>query len=90
MDTKTAQTTFQAKGSGVSNATRIQLVGDLRRAFEKYNIGWSYWSYNESFTVFLTDKRVMGLSPDPSEAATWFDYDMLETALGVTPKIKKQ
>lgn len=90
MDTKTAKTTFQAKGSGVSNAARLQLVGDLRRAFEKYNIGWSYWSYNESFTVFLTDKRVMGLSPDPSEAATWFDYDMLQTGLGVTPKIKKQ
>ncbi len=89
MDSLTAKTLFKAKGSGVSDATRIQMIGDLRRAFEKYNIGWSYWSYNESFTVFKPDKRTVNFSPVPEEAAEWFDYDLLENALGVTPKIKK-
>lgn len=49
----------------------------------------SYWSYNESFTVFKPDKRTVNFSPVPEEAAEWFDYDLLENALGVTPKIKK-
>lgn len=81
MDSLTAKTLFKAKGSGVSDATRIQMIGDLRRAFEKYNIGWSYWSYNESFTVFKPDKRTVNFSPVPEEAAEWFDYDLLEMHL---------
>ena len=88
MDSVTGVSTFKgAQGAGLSAQTRIKFIGDLRRSFEAYNIGWSYWSYNEPFTVFLPDKRIPGFSPEPNKLAPkWYDRDLLINALGVTPK----
>lgn len=88
MDSTIGISTFKgAPGSGLSAETRIKFIGDLRRSFEAYNIGWSYWSYNEPFTVFLPDKRIPGFSPEPNKLAPkWYDRDLLKNGLGVTPK----
>ena len=76
-----------AKGSGIPDKDRIQYITDICAAFEAYDIGWSYWSYNEAHTVFTPETHVYGVSPTPEKAFDMFDYDMLE-ALGVTPKEK--
>ncbi len=50
---------FDAKpSSGISEETRLQLIEDSRRAYDAYDIGWSFWQYNESFTVFRPDLRL--------------------------------
>ena len=38
-------------GGGPNPPDRIQFINDRRQAFEDNNIGWSYYSYNETFTV---------------------------------------
>lgn len=43
--------------SGESNAIRIALIRDFRVSFEAYDIGWSYWSYNETFTMLKPSDR---------------------------------
>lgn len=45
-------------GGGVIHADRIQYIHDKRLALEEKNIGWSYWSYNETFTVLNYPLRV--------------------------------
>jgi hypothetical protein len=77
------------EGSGIPDADRIQFVHDMRSAFDQYNIGWDYWSYNEAHSVFLPEKHVYGTSPMPADAVKMFDWDMLETGLGVTPLVSK-
>jgi len=75
-----------AEGAGISDEDRIQYTFDIRSSFDKYGIGWSYWSYNEAHTVFLPVPRESGKSPSPEKALTMFDYDLLETGLGLKPK----
>jgi hypothetical protein len=77
------------EGSGIPDADRVQFVHDMRSAFDQYNIGWDYWSYNEAFSVFLPEKHVYGTSPSPEEAVKMFDWDMLEKGLGVTPLVPR-
>jgi hypothetical protein len=77
------------EGSGIPDKDRIQFVRDMRSAFDEYNIGWDYWSYNEAHTVFLPEKHRYGVSPLPGEAVGMFDWDMLEYGLGVTPLVPK-
>jgi aryl-phospho-beta-D-glucosidase BglC (GH1 family) len=43
--------TMNGIDSGPDPAARIQFIKDRRQAFEERNIGWSYWSFNEAFTV---------------------------------------
>jgi hypothetical protein len=43
---------------GVLPADRIQYIHDKRLALEEKNIGWTYWSYNETFTVLNYPLRV--------------------------------
>ncbi len=39
-------------GSGISEKTRLKLIADTVKAYDAYGITWSFWEYNESFTVF--------------------------------------
>ena len=39
---------------------RYQYLRDVRTAFETYNIGWAYWSYNETLTVMTPDRTPFG------------------------------
>ena len=69
-----------APADGGSNPSdRIQFIHDRRLAFEEIDIGWAYWSYNESFTVLNPDLRVL-CSKSPSY--DWVDKEMLH-ALGL-------
>ena len=45
-------------GGGVNPSDRIQYIHDKRLALEEKNIGWAYWSYNETFTVLNYPLRV--------------------------------
>jgi cellulase (glycosyl hydrolase family 5) len=48
----------QTTSGGVVPADRIQYIHDKRLALEERNIGWAYWSYNETFTVLNYPLRV--------------------------------
>jgi len=91
MDRLTPQKLWRSsvEGAGIPPGDRVQFIHDMRSAFDEFNIGWSYWSYNEAFTVFLPEKHVYGISPTPEEAEVMLDWDMLEIGLGVTPLVKK-
>ena len=76
-------------GVGVSDADRISFIRDLRESFEAYNISFSYWSYNEIFTVLKPTVRIPFESPFVGyDEQKVFDFDLLD-ALGVTPTIKR-
>lgn len=75
MDQKLART----KGGGyIATDTRIRFVRDLREIFEAHGLAWSYWSYNEIFTIFDPERRVP-FGPTTTELA---DNAMIE-ALGL-------
>jgi len=76
------------EGAGIPDNDRVRFIHDMRSAFDEYDIGWSYWSYNEAFTVFLPEKHIYGASPTPEEAEAMLDWDMLEIGLGVTPLVE--
>jgi hypothetical protein len=78
---------FGAAGPGIPDSKRLLLIRDLRESFEAYDIGWSYWSYNEGFTVFKPSYHVshIGSSPSPEQAVVLADYDLLTQALGLNP-----
>ena len=78
-------------GSGIPDADRIQFVHDTRSAFEEFDIRWSYWSYNEAYTVFLPEDRINSMYASPMflAAVDMIDWDMLETGLDVTPLISR-
>ena len=44
-------------GPGCLPQERLLFLKDIREMMEKHNIGWSYWSYNETFTIFDPEKR---------------------------------
>ncbi len=82
--------TFAAHSLGISSESRYQFVKDMRSGFDAYDIGWSYWSYNEAFTIFVP-KYALELSskfPTADVLMQVIDYRMLEDSLGVTPKNK--
>ena len=58
---------------------RYRMIHDLRESFDKYNIGWSYWSYNEVFTVLDPEKRVPFADANSDLIKNWYDYKMLES-----------
>lgn len=88
MDAETPKVLWQtaAECYGISDEKRIEFIRDTVDAFEAYNIGYSYWSYNEAHTVFLPEWHVYGTSPMPDEAIKMFDLDLL-AALRVTPRV---
>ncbi len=90
MDEYIARARFRAvEGSGLDAKTRIKHIGDLRRSFEAFDIGWSYWSYNEAFTVFKPEIRDSGYSPKPEELPPLVDFELMTQALGVTPTFEE-
>ena len=90
MDAETPKVLWRSAvdGSGISPEVRLQFTKDMRSSFDAYDIGWSYWSYNEAHTIFQIDAHSYGTSPDPEVAANMFDYEMLEEGLGVTPLVE--
>jgi Cellulase (glycosyl hydrolase family 5) len=64
---------------GLYPKERIQFVKDLRESFEKVGMGWSYWSFNETFTALNPQTRV---SNGPSITAQQVDQGIL-WALGL-------
>lgn len=44
-------------GIGILPEERLLFLKDLRESMEQRNIGWSYWSYNETFTIFKAENR---------------------------------
>jgi endoglucanase len=47
-------------------ADRRQYIREMRQLFDKYKIGWSYWSYNEAFSVMTRNRTPYG----PASAQT--------------------
>ncbi|MEN6386253.1 MAG: cellulase family glycosylhydrolase [Phycisphaerales bacterium] len=45
-------------GGGIDPSDRIEYIHDKRVALEEKNIGWTYWSFNETFTVLNYPLRV--------------------------------
>ncbi|HOD51602.1 MAG TPA: hypothetical protein PKJ78_16305, partial [Candidatus Hydrogenedentes bacterium] len=39
---------------------RYEYLKDVRDAFEENNIGWAYWSYNETLTVMTPGRQPFG------------------------------
>jgi hypothetical protein len=86
MDAVTARKYFGAQSyAGLSDAIRIQLITDLRTAFEANGIGWDYWYFDGVFTVFKPDKRTMNAETDNAYLREAYDADLIENALGLTP-----
>lgn len=86
MDSTTAKKYFGAQPyAGVSDEIRIQLVTDLRTAFEANGIGWDYWYFDGVFTVFKPETRVMHAVTDNAYIRENYDADLIEKALGLTP-----
>ncbi len=77
------------EGSGISDDVRLDFTRDMRASFDAYDIGWTYWSYNELHTVFLPELHYYGESPDPETAIGMFDWVMLEDCLGLKPLVDK-
>ncbi|MDG0813956.1 LamG-like jellyroll fold domain-containing protein [Cohnella rhizosphaerae] len=85
MDGQTPVELFEAnQGTGNSDATRIQLIEDFRKSFEAYDIGWSYWSYNESFTLLKPGDRkgLITASLHPDAFGQKVDSALVEALLG--------
>lgn len=80
---------YLEKGTGCPDAQRYEFIKDMRQSFEAYDIGWSYWSYQEGHTVFLPTVHQYGYSPDPETARTLFDWFLLEDSLGLKPLVSK-
>ncbi len=80
---------YGAQANGISAESRLQLIKDIRSSFEAYDIGWSYWSYNEAFTIFLPEYalELRGTFPDAETILKVVDYRLLKDSLGVTPKV---
>ena len=89
-DGEFTQVRFNAVGPGVSDKTRRQLIKDMRLAWEAYDIGWTYWDYNEGFTVFDPTYHMQQPYSSPSEelAKAVVDYTLLTDSLGLTPKVR--
>ncbi|MEN6383979.1 MAG: cellulase family glycosylhydrolase, partial [Phycisphaerales bacterium] len=51
---------FGCYQGGVNPADRCQYIKDLRTIFEANNIGWAYWSYNETFSTMTSDRTSFG------------------------------
>ena len=65
-------------GPGCVPEDRIRFIRDLREAMERHDVGWSYWSFNETFTIFLPEER----KPNAPIDIAIVDRDLLE-ALGM-------
>ncbi len=61
-------------------------ANDMRSSFDVYDIGWSYWSYNEAFTIFKPEyaRKYFTKFPSFEKIMAAVDYRMLEECLGVT------
>ncbi len=81
---------FGANYMGLDHETRYQFIKDMRSGFDAYDIGWSYWSYNEAFTLFIPEYalKIGGTFPEAETIMQIVDYRLLEDSLGVTP-VKK-
>ena len=51
---------------GAPAADRVQYIELMRTLFDKYHIGWSYWSFNEDYSVMTSDRTPSG----PADAQT--------------------
>ncbi len=51
---------FGCYQGGVKPKDRIKYIEDMRSIFDAENIGWTYWSYNETFSVMTSDRTVFG------------------------------
>ncbi len=69
-------------GSGISEDTRIRLITDTVKAYDAYGITWSFWEYNESFTVFNPKYRKHFEVVTRDMYGTYMYKDMLD-ALGL-------
>lgn len=65
-------------GIGILPQDRIRFLRDLRESMEDRDIHWSYWSYNETFTIFDPQNR----QPFGQGQQNALDSDLLE-ALGL-------
>ena len=73
-------------GPGVSTADRVAYIRDMRESFEAFDIAWTYWSYNETFTVLNPVSR-KPLTPPGANTDDIVDADLLD-ALGLgRPKL---
>lgn len=90
MDAKTPAQLWAsaAPGYGITDEKRLEFTKDVIDSFEAYDIDWTYWSYNEAHTIFMTDAHSYGASPKPEVAKNMFDYDMLIDVMGLTPLVE--
>ncbi len=63
---------------------RYRYLQDVRDAFEECDIGWAYWSYNETLTVLNADRQPFG-EASPAE----IDRELLEVLVPSAEKDKR-
>ncbi len=83
-DTQYNQRIFgAAPGSGISDEVRLTLIDHQTQSFEAYNIGWSYWSYNEYFHLLDTTKHLTlgNVCLSPSQFADAVDQELIDILL---------
>jgi endoglucanase len=51
---------FGCYQGGVKAVDRLKYIEDMRSIFESENIGWAYWSYNETFSVMTKNRTTFG------------------------------
>ncbi len=86
-DSQHSMVRFGSSTPGTPDSLRQEFINNLRQAMEAYDIGWSYWDYNEGFTLFDTTYHMENVTGSPSveQAKTLADYPLLTDALGLTP-----
>ncbi len=65
-------------GTGIKESTRLRLIEDTRKSFDAYGITWSFWEYNEGFTIYRPDTRVPGLCVTREMFPSYVYKDMLD------------
>jgi endoglucanase len=75
---------FGCYQGGVKPKDRIQYIDDMRSIFDDDNIGWAYWSYNETFSVMTSDRTVFGPANEQTP-----DREVLQALLPDKYKLQK-
>ena len=73
---------------GISDEKRLEFTKDTRESLDAYDIGWTMWSYNEAHTVFKPGLCRKYYTPTHEEFLEWYDKDLIEDALGLTPNFE--
>lgn len=76
---------FGCYQGGANLPDRLRYINDIRTIFDAEKIGWSYWSYNETFSVMTSDRTPSGPAYEQTP-----DKELLRVLMPDTKQYGKQ